>query len=67
MSLGDAVKLAVRVLGKALDTAAPSADKMEVAILELDAQGAPVQRLLSKAEVEAIIKEGAAGGAAEAR
>ena len=65
-SLGDATKLAVRVLAKAMDTTNPTSEKMEVSVMELDeATRQPKQRMLSPAEIDALIKEtgvGAAGG-----
>lgn len=48
--------LAVKVLGKTLDTAKPSADKIEISTITL-VQGKPVFKVYSKADVETLLKE----------
>ena len=61
MSLPDAVRLALRVLTKAMDATAPSAEKVEVVLLERGAgEGGCVQRTMRDAEVDAVLKEIAA-------
>ena len=50
-----AQRLAVKTLVKALDTASPSAEKMELSVLQRK-DGRVVQRVLPAADVEALIK-----------
>lgn len=73
MSLADAGDLAVKVLAKALDTTHPTAERMEVVTITRDKDtGAIVQRMMSAAEVTALIAKvvpaeaGAASGGAGA-
>jgi hypothetical protein len=65
LSLPDAAKLALRVLTKAMDTTAPSAEKVEVMLLTREGD-ACVQRALPAAEVNAMLaaikSEGASAG-----
>jgi 20S proteasome alpha/beta subunit len=62
--LGEATRLALKVLTKAMDTTQPSADKVELATLVYDsATGAVLQRILPDAEVALLLKELAAAGA----
>lgn len=69
LTLSDATKLALKVLTKAMDTTAPTADKVEVVLLsraKLDEQQGVngkaecIQRVLSNQEVNVILKEIAA-------
>ena len=70
LTLSDATKLALKVLTKAMDTTAPTADKVEVVLLsraKLDEQQGMnggkaecIQRVLSNQEVNVILKEIAA-------
>ena len=55
MPLADATKLAVKVLTKALDTAHPSAERIEVSVLTRDDSGKLIQRALKPAEIDALI------------
>ena len=65
LSLPEAAKLALRVLTKAMDTTAPSAEKVEVVLLTREG-GACVQRAMAATEVDAMLaaikSEGASAG-----
>jgi 20S proteasome alpha/beta subunit len=64
MPLPDAVRLALKTLAKAMDTTAPSSDKVEVAVLTRDeAAGTVVQRFFTAAEVDGVLREVAAAAA----
>ena len=54
-SLDEACKLALKVLGKTMDTATPTADKLEFVVVSRDA-GRIVQHSFSKEELEALLK-----------
>ena len=58
MDVAAALDLAAKVLNKTMDTAAPSADKLEVAVLQFDPENpkALIQRSLPTHEVEALMK-----------
>lgn len=57
MPLADAVTLALKTLTKAMDTTAPSSEKVEVAVLTRDAvTGVGGQRAYSPAEIDTILK-----------
>ena len=65
-TLNDALKLAVKVMSKTMDTTAPTPDKLEFAtVTRVD--GKVVYRVLPKAELEALLKEVAAADAAAAK
>ncbi len=55
ISLEAAAELALKTLTKAMDTTAPSSEKVEVAVLTRDATGALVQRHWSAADVDAAL------------
>jgi hypothetical protein len=54
-SLTAAAELALKTLTKAMDTTAPSSEKVEVAVLTRDSAGALVQKQYSAAEVDALL------------
>lgn len=54
-SLTAAAELALKTLTKAMDTTAPSSEKVEVAVLTRDGAGALVQKQYSAAEVDALL------------
>lgn len=56
-NISEALKLSVKVLNKTMDGTAASADKMELFVMTLDDTKDCVHRILSKDEVEKIIKE----------
>lgn len=56
MSEEDCLKLAVKTLSKTMDTTAASADRMEFAVLSLDAERGPQFRVLEEAEAAALIE-----------
>lgn len=58
MDVPAALDLAAKVLNKTMDTAAPSADKLEIAVLQFDPKDPTVleQRSLPTKEVEALMK-----------
>lgn len=58
MDVAAALDLAAKVLNKTMDTAAPSADKLEVAVLQFDPENPTelIQRSLPTREVEALMK-----------
>ena len=56
MSLADAVTLALKTLTKAMDTTAPTSEKLEVAVLVRDAvSGKITQRSYSAEETDAVL------------
>jgi len=56
MSLADAVSLALKTLTKAMDTTAPTSEKLEVAVLTRDAaSGKITQRSYSPEETDAVL------------
>ena len=56
MSLADAVVLALKTLTKAMDTTAPTSEKVEVAVLTRDAaSGKITQRVYAAAETDAAL------------
>jgi len=55
-SLEDAKLLAVKVLSKTMDTTSPTPDKMEFATLTRDDKGHVVYHVLTKEELEALLK-----------
>jgi 20S proteasome alpha/beta subunit len=56
LSLADATTLALKTLTKAMDTTAPSSEKVEVALLTRDAAtGVLSQKSLSTAELDVIL------------
>mmetsp|Transcript_180223 Transcript_180223/g.438495 ORF Transcript_180223/g.438495 Transcript_180223/m.438495 type:complete len:251 (-) Transcript_180223:43-795(-) len=57
MDLDETLKLAVKTLTKTMDTTAPSSEKVELATLSLGPDGSIVQRQLTPAEVDAMIKQ----------
>lgn len=59
MDVAAALDLAAKVLNKTMDTAAPSADKLEIAVLRFDPENPTVleQRSLPSHEVEALMKK----------
>jgi 20S proteasome alpha/beta subunit len=64
LSLPAAVRLGLKTLTKAMDTTAPTSDKVEVAVLTRDDKAKTVvQRFYTPAEVDAILKEIAAAAA----
>lgn len=57
MSLPDAVTLALKTLTKAMDTTAPTSEKLEVAVLTRDkASGKITQRSYSAQETDEVLK-----------
>jgi 20S proteasome subunit alpha 3 len=57
-TVAEACALALKVLGKTMDTATPTADKLEFTTVTRDAAtGRIVQHTFSKAELEALLKE----------
>ncbi len=56
MDVDACLKLAVSVLGKAMDTAVPSAEKVEFATVTMDENGKVVQKILTNEEVTALLK-----------
>lgn len=58
LQLEEALRMALKVLTKAMDTTSPSAEKLEVATLVRDAtSGRVVQRILAEKEVAALLTE----------
>jgi 20S proteasome subunit alpha 3 len=56
-SLDEACKLALKVLGKTMDTATPTSDKLEFVTVTRDqATGRVVQHTFDKQELEALLK-----------
>lgn len=56
MTTQDGLDLIARVLLKAMDTAAPSSETLEVGILSKDAHGKVTYRLLNAEEIDALMK-----------
>lgn len=63
MSCEDALKLAVKVMGKTMDTTTPSADKMEFSTLKRTEDGKIVQRMLTEEEATKLLADAAAAEA----
>lgn len=57
LSMDEALELAVKVLGKTMDTVTPSPEKMEFSVLRKDPDGKLVQHVMKKDEVEALLKK----------
>ena len=56
MPLAEAVSLALKTLTKAMDTTAPSSEKVEVAVLTRDAaSGRVTQRVYSASETDTVL------------
>jgi len=55
-SMEDALLLAVKVLSKTMDTTAPTPEKMEFATLTRDDKGNVIYHVLTKDELEALLK-----------
>ena len=56
MGIDDCLKLAVKVLGKAMDTSVPTAEKVEFSTVTLSPEGKVVKKILSTEEVTALLK-----------
>lgn len=56
-TLKEALILAATVLAKSMDSATPSADKYEVAVMQKDKDGKVVQRRIEGAELQKILEE----------
>ncbi|EQC38675.1 proteasome subunit alpha type-4 [Saprolegnia diclina VS20] len=57
MTIEEALKFSVKVMGKTMDTTTPTAEKLEFSTLTRSANGKLVHRLLSAAETEQLLKE----------
>lgn len=55
LALDDALKLVAKVLVKTMDTASPTAEKVEFAVLDLDENGAPRYKLLADSKVNELL------------
>ena len=66
MTLAEAVALALKTLTKAMDTTAPSSEKLEVATMTRDGAGRVKQHVFSAAETDAALKAMAAAAPAAA-
>jgi len=55
-SVEDALILAVKVLSKTMDTTSPTPEKMEIATVTRDDTGKVVQKIFTKAELEALLE-----------
>ena len=56
MDIDACLKLAVKVLGKAMDTSVPTAEKVEFATVTLSPEGKVLKKVLSTEEVTALLK-----------
>lgn len=61
-SLQDALLLAVKVLGKSMDTTKPSPEKIEFSTISKDEDGKVVYKVLDKKELEALLKDAESKG-----
>jgi len=57
MDIDEALKLAVKTLTKTMDTTSPSSEKVELATLRRGEDGKVVQKQLSSAEVDELIRQ----------
>jgi 20S proteasome subunit alpha 3 len=57
MTVEEALKFSVKVMGKTMDTTTPSAEKLEFSTLTRSENGKLIHRLLSAAETELLLKE----------
>ena len=57
LSIKNALILAAKVLGKTMDKTTPDASNFEIAIIQLDADGKPVQRIVQGEELNKILDE----------
>ncbi|DAZ94901.1 TPA: hypothetical protein N0F65_003071 [Lagenidium giganteum] len=57
LTVETALKFAVKVMGKTMDTTTPSAEKLEFTTVTRNAQGKIVHRQLTEKETEALLKE----------
>ncbi|OQS07108.1 proteasome subunit alpha [Thraustotheca clavata] len=57
MTVDEALKFSVKVMGKTMDTTTPTAEKLEFSTLTRSANGKLIHRLLSAAETELLLKE----------
>jgi 20S proteasome subunit alpha 3 len=56
-TLRDALKFALQVLGKSMDSNTPSVDKFEVGVMCKDASGKVIQRRIEGDELQKILEE----------
>eukprot|EP00475_Leptophrys_vorax_P009180 TRINITY_DN1605_c0_g1_i1.p2 TRINITY_DN1605_c0_g1~~TRINITY_DN1605_c0_g1_i1.p2 ORF type:complete len:288 (-),score=90.08 TRINITY_DN1605_c0_g1_i1:1286-2149(-) len=61
-TLEDALLLAVKVLGKTMDTSTPTPDKLEFSTITRDAEGNVVYEVLSKAKLQDLLKDAESKG-----
>jgi 20S proteasome subunit alpha 3 len=54
-NLVEGITLAVKMLAKSMDAQKPTAEKFEIGVVQKDAQGKLVQRMVSGAELDKII------------
>jgi 20S proteasome subunit alpha 3 len=57
MNIEEALKFAVKVMGKTMDTTSLSAEKLEFSTITRNENGKIIHRQLTKAETEALLKE----------
>jgi len=55
MSMQDALQMAVKVLAKSMDAQKPDPSKFEIGVVQLDANGELVQRIVENAELQKVI------------
>ena len=67
LTVQEALKLAVKVLAKSMDTTSPTADKMEFTMLQRDpTTGSLTQSVMSEAAIQVMLDEIQAQGAGQA-
>ena len=67
LTVQDALKLAVKVLAKSMDTSSPTADKMEFTMLQRDSvTGSLTQSVMSEAAIQGMLDEIQAATAGQA-